>query len=148
MPYKDIEKRRQKAREYSRLWKLRNKDKIKEYNKNKYKTYDIEKRKKWYENTKKWHKANRNYEINRGLKRRYGITLEQKQHMLQSQNNKCMICRKEFNINNLSCIDHNHTNGKVRDILCKNCNFIVGNCLEEINILYKTIEYLKKWEDN
>lgn len=79
------------------------------------------------------------------LKRKYGITIEEFKHKLDSQNNCCTICKVNFNtLNKRPSVDHNHSTGKVRDLLCNNCNTIIGLCNESIEILKNTIEYLVK----
>lgn len=41
-------------------------------------------------------------------------------------------------------IDHNHTTGEVRGLLCSNCNTILGLCNDNIIILQSAISYLNK----
>ena len=85
------------------------------------------------------------------LRKRYGITFKQLDIMIESQNNLCYICGKiecRIRSNGKSrelSVDHNHETGQVRDLLCSKCNLVVGNCDESIEILLKTIEYIKKW---
>lgn len=74
------------------------------------------------------------------LKRRYGITPEKLQEMKYSQNNKCKICEKQ----NELCVDHCHVNGKIRGLLCNNCNAALGMMKENIKIIKNAINYLKK----
>ncbi len=79
------------------------------------------------------------------LVRKYGITLEQKKKMLSCQDNRCKICNKSLNIEydpRDVHVDHNHNNGKVRGILCSKCNTALGAFQENVDILYKAIEYL------
>ena len=40
-------------------------------------------------------------------------------------------------------VDHHHASGKVRGLLCCNCNFVIGHCLENKEILRKAISYLE-----
>jgi hypothetical protein len=55
------------------------------------------------------------------LLRLYHLTLEQIDNMLIAQNHKCAICGKLLT-ETKRCIDHSHTTGKVRGILCVRCN--------------------------
>lgn len=86
-----------------------------------------------------------NYEEdkNRKLKYTYGISLEIYKELLESQNGKCAICGtnstgKRFAFH----VDHDHKTGKVRGLLCSNCNSGIGNLRDDISLLEKAIEYL------
>lgn len=62
-----------------------------------------------------------------GLKRKYGITLEQKRSMAIAQNFSCLICkRRESLFPNGLVVDHCHTSGKIRGLLCSPCNTRLG----------------------
>lgn len=82
------------------------------------------------------------------LKYQYGLTLEQYNGLLTSQDNKCFICKSDFDFNSMGakhpCIDHNHTTGQVRSILCRNCNTALGHAKESISILEAMIYYIKE----
>jgi hypothetical protein len=41
-------------------------------------------------------------------------------------------------------IDHNHTTGKVRGLLCCDCNLLLGYAKDDEKLLAKSIEYLKE----
>lgn len=74
------------------------------------------------------------------LMRRYGLTPEQVQAMLEAQNHVCAICNNPFGLQN---IDHCHKTGKVRGILCVNCNRGLGAFGDNIRNMEKALEYLK-----
>jgi len=82
----------------------------------------------------------------RNLKRQYGITMEQKEQMRIAQNNRCASCGNLFKNWRDVCIDHNHTTGEVRTLLCRKCNAGVGCFDEDINKLQKAINYLEKYQ--
>jgi len=76
-------------------------------------------------------KVNKEVQRRWDLKRRYGITPEIYESMIVSQNNRCLICDVELSEvrrgwTNSPHIDHNHDTGKVRGILCGNCNVLTG----------------------
>ena len=73
----------------------------------------------------------------------YNISLEDYNKMLINQNNKCDICRIGFN--NL-VVDHCHTTGKVRGLLCNGCNSGIGFFKENKVTILNSIEYLNKHE--
>jgi len=79
------------------------------------------------------------------LKFRYNITLEDYDILLKSQNNKCAICESDSPgaKKNRFSIDHDHESGKIRGLLCDNCNVGLGRFNDNINNLIKSIEYLK-----
>lgn len=67
---------------------------------------------------------------------------------MDRQRGCCKICGKSlvnplFNKSDMH-IDHNHTSGVVRGLLCCNCNHLVGVCLEDTSILRNTIEYIEE----
>lgn len=87
--------------------------------------------------TKKWDKNNK-------LKHKFGITLKDYNQMLEDQDYKCKICgihQDEFGKSLI--VDHNHKNGKIRGLLCQNCNIGIGNFRDNIKLLQKTIKYLR-----
>jgi Recombination endonuclease VII len=55
----------------------------------------------------------------------YGITVAQYAEILEAQGNTCAIC-KGTNMALPLCVDHDHETGKVRGILCTNCNLLLG----------------------
>ena len=81
------------------------------------------------------------------LKRKYGITINEYNRMLNSQNNKCAVCNStskgKKNAKYFS-VDHCHTTGKVRGLLCNHCNAGIGNMKDDVVILEKAIAYLRE----
>ncbi len=61
------------------------------------------------------------------IKCAYGITLDQYMEMYDTQNGRCAICgtNQQGNGERLH-VDHNHSTGKVRALLCKHCNHGLG----------------------
>lgn len=82
------------------------------------------------------------------LQRNFGIGLHEYGKMLVSQNGKCAICKQEEtekrngNIKSLA-VDHNHSTGKVRGLLCSSCNTALGKFKEDVEILKNAISYLQ-----
>ena len=76
------------------------------------------------------------------LKYLYGITLDEYNSKLENQGNGCAICGIKIpgGRGTHFYVDHNHTTGKVRDLLCHNCNFILGYAKEDIDILRAVIQ--------
>jgi hypothetical protein len=84
----------------------------------------------------------KNYER---IEKRFGITEEKYNLLLSSQENKCKICGGVNKSGRKLYIDHNHSTGEVRGLLCHNCNFLIGHCKENIEVLEKSIAYLQKY---
>lgn len=75
--------------------------------------------------------------------RQYGLTPEDFLNMVAAQENKCAICRKEMEPGAFR-IDHDHQTGKVRALLCANCNSGLGLFYENVDALQNAIAYLRK----
>ena len=78
----------------------------------------------------------------RYLFKKYGITLEQYNEILQKQDGKCLICKfpaKFFK--RCLAVDHDHRTGVIRGLLCNRCNRQLGwfeSCEDAIKeYLYK-----------
>src|SRR6185437_9382788 len=74
------------------------------------------------------------------LKYKYGLTIEEYKNMLSRQNWACAICERKFG-DMIPNVDHNHKTGKVRELLCFNCNTGLGNLKDDPKIVYKALNY-------
>ncbi len=91
------------------------------------------------------HQANPERTRNNDLKRNYGITLQEHQEMYKNQNGVCAICKGEGDGKwKKLCVDHDHKTGKVRQLLCRNCNMVLGQVGDNANLLEEMIKYLQK----
>lgn len=76
----------------------------------------------------------------------YGITPEVFQEMYDSQDGKCAICDSaiawETDNRNSLHVDHDHSTGWVRGLLCGRCNLAIGQFEDDPDLLTKAIEYL------
>lgn len=78
------------------------------------------------------------------LKYMYGITEAEFQLLHKEQNGLCAICEcANTNGRNLS-VDHCHTTGKVRGLLCENCNRALGLLKEDPAIFLASMAYLAR----
>ena len=80
------------------------------------------------------------------LKKKFNITIEEYDHILESQNHVCKICSQTCTQNHRLSIDHDHTTGKVRGLLCNPCNVGLGRFNDNIDLLDRAIQYLKTSE--
>lgn len=112
------EEQRKKNHEATRKWKLKNKDKVREY-------------------TKNYFRENR---YGRG----YSMRKEEYNSRLAEQNDACKICRSLDPGRKLRrfCIDHDHVTGVIRGLLCHYCNIALGAFKDNPEIMNRAIEYL------
>lgn len=94
-------------------------------------------------------RANRHHERDKELRKLFGIDFGVYQKMLVEQKGVCAICEKaETKIENEKVralsVDHNHTTGAVRGLLCANCNLAIGYACDDVSVLRKAIAYLEK----
>jgi len=81
--------------------------------------------------------------------RRFGLTRKIYQEMFQNQDGKCAICKSEiasYDINGKIkrlYVDHSHSTGKVRGLLCNNCNTAIGHLRDSPELLRKAAQYLE-----
>lgn len=76
------------------------------------------------------------------LKTRYGITQSDYLEMYKLQNGLCAICHKWFE---KLCIDHCHKSGRIRSLLCFNCNTGLGNFKDDLGNLISAVDYLSSY---
>jgi hypothetical protein len=78
------------------------------------------------------------------LKKRYNINIDDWNNLMTIQDNKCAICGEPpQNDNRNLSTDHCHETGKVRGLLCRRCNMGIGYFKDNIDLLQKSIEYLR-----
>ena len=92
---------------------------------------------------KKWREKNPDYAKWHSRKVKYGLTKAQIEAILETQRNCCGICGDILLLNNVH-VDHDHSTGRVRGLLCLCCNSGMGQLRDSIQILEKAIAYLKK----
>lgn len=75
-----------------------------------------------------------------GLKYKYSISTEDFDNLVFRQSGKCAICETEMFPPN---VDHCHTTGKIRGLLCRSCNTGIGFLKDSPKILISAARYLK-----
>ena len=73
------------------------------------------------------------------LKNKYDLTTESYEEMFEEQKGECAICGSSQEV---LVIDHDHTSGDVRALLCDGCNFGLGHFLDDPNRLVRAAEYV------
>lgn len=100
---------------------------------------------------KEWWHANKNnlsFKEKRrwySIKTKFGITKEQYQAILDAQNNCCAICqRHKDEFKKPLYVDHDHSTGVVRGLLCCNCNTFLGAIKDTVEFIDKAKEYVSR----
>jgi hypothetical protein len=81
------------------------------------------------------------------LKRHYGLSIEQYEAMLLSNEGRCEICRVPFDAARAStkcCVDHCHSSGRVRGLICSDCNVGLGFFKDDPQRLIDAVTYLQR----
>lgn len=91
----------------------------------------------------KWIKDNSEYHYLYDIKTKFNLSREDYYTLRDKQDNKCAICGIKPSKQRLH-VDHCHTLGKVRGLLCTNCNRGIGHLQEDIEIFNKAIQYIKQ----
>lgn len=73
---------------------------------------------------------------------KYGLSLKEYDRLVKKADGHCGCCG--IKVEGTLSVDHNHTTGKVRGLVCSSCNSTIGMAKEDVNRLYACIEYLKE----
>lgn len=142
--YRQTEKGKEANRAGMRKWYAKNKDKFREYIRKYSKTEKGRAAQK--KANKKWReKNNEAYRKSHSLamrKMKYGITPMGLDQMICNQLGSCAICNAPF-LNGDFDVDHCHKSMKVRGLLCRACNTVLGRFADSIPRFYAAIEYLR-----
>lgn len=133
MPFADKEK----ERAYRKAYNAKKKEAKREYNKQ----YRIVNKDRLYENLKVWHKNNPLAVKKYVLKRRYKVTVEQYSTLFEKQKGCCAICEAhQSKFKKALHVDHCHESGRIRGLLCVNCNTALGHLKESADMVQQAIE--------
>lgn len=115
-----------------RLWAARNRDQTNA------------KMKAWRETNREHSQA---YTKRYMLNWQYGITPEDLQAMKDACGNRCQACGKDFDSNTKHIhIDHDHETGKIRGMICLNCNSAEGH-LKTAENAWLMYQYMARHEN-
>lgn len=73
-------------------------------------------------------------------KHKYRLTPEQYKKLLEDQLELCAICSEFLDV---PCVDHDHSTGQVRGLLCRNCNRGLGAFKDNTDLLQLAAKYLE-----
>lgn len=145
----------EELKEWQKNHRIENNETLKTYHREKYlrnrdsklkyaKEYKLANKELISQKAKAYRKANPDKVRSQELVQKYGIDLEQYNKMLAEQNNVCFICKQSETIKGQSlAVDHCHTTGKVRHLLCSRCNTSLGSLKEDTSIAEALVEYIK-----
>lgn len=91
-----------------------------------------------------WRERNPTYHRDKALLESYGLTHEEVLKKIEDQGGVCAICGCSMEKPN---VDHSHTTGRVRGILCPQCNMGIGNLKDSPELLEKAAAYLRSHEE-
>ena len=84
----------------------------------------------------------------KNLKRRYSITEEQYNELFDSQCGKCAICgTHQKDLSTKLAVDHIHSTGVIRGLLCYNCNMGLGRFKDSEQLIISALSYLMSHTD-
>lgn len=118
----------------------------------------IQAAKKWCRENRERHNATKRNWVRHNLekhnatrrKSQYGITDSEFQNLFETQKGKCAICGFQFpgqntgDRNSSPHVDHCHTTGKVRGLLCGQCNKGIGALKDSLELVESAVYYLQK----
>lgn len=106
-------------------------------------TWQTENRERYREISREWGQRNPDKRKHEALKRFHGISLSDYLLLSAKQNNLCAICQNPPLGKRTLAVDHDHKTGKIRGLLCGNCNTALGLLKENPSSLLAACEYLK-----
>ena len=97
--------------------------------------------------SQKWRKLHPNASREYLLKSLYNLSIEDFTKLSEKQHNLCAICYQPPKGSKYLYIDHNHKTGKIRGLLCRDCNSALGLFHDNITSLEIAIKYLEEYND-
>lgn len=96
----------------------------------------------------RWRKKSREKRRSYWIHKKYGLTYEEYEKMFNDQQGLCLICDRQISIETTknsvetACVDHCHTTGAVRGLLCNHCNRALGLLEEDPIRIQRLKEYV------
>lgn len=89
-----------------------------------------------------WYARNAEYVRLYKVCHKYNIEPEEFFSWFDIQKGRCAICRKKLTLDKFTHVDHVHSTGEIRGLLCSNCNLGIGMFKENVKFLQSAISYL------
>jgi hypothetical protein len=81
----------------------------------------------------------------------HGITPEEFLQRAKEQHNKCKICLVDLTFDTIkdtkAVMDHCHTTGEKRGVLCYSCNLGLGKFKDNVDAISRAVNYLKEYQN-
>lgn len=145
---------------YSKSWELNNPDRVKAKNKrsnDKRRCEKIAYNRAYYARNAEWLRTSAaayrarfpertRSALRSSLLRRYGLTDADYDRMFEEQGGHCKLCPRPTGSPSVKAlvVDHCHRTGRVRGLLCVNCNTLLGMAGDSIPVLSAAIAYIEK----
>jgi hypothetical protein len=120
-------------------WRQENPEKVKQINQNGYAKRDRATTNK--RNRAKYSAIPTRERLDKRLRRMYGITAEHFDEMMLAQGGACAVCLVVTRL----VVDHNHTTGEVRGLLCHHCNSALGMLKESERSCLNLLAYIQRY---
>lgn len=78
------------------------------------------------------------------LRQKYGISIEQYEMLALTQEYKCAACGDPVIDDVILHVDHDHSTGELRGLLCQGCNLAIGHAKDDPVRLEKAAAYLRR----
>lgn len=72
----------------------------------------------------------------------YGITAEEYRSHLIGQAGRCLVCLRVPE--GPLAVDHDHATGRVRGLLCRNCNSAIGFLRDDPRLMHSAAAYIER----
>lgn len=144
------ELRRQKDRERTAAYRRANPDKVREINRRSREKAKVDPDRvvKLRDYQLRYREKNRETLVAKERERKFGISHAEYAELHQRQGGVCAICKKpetatrNGKVKSLA-VDHCHSTGRIRGLLCADCNTGIGKLKEDRNIFLAAIQYLE-----
>lgn len=131
-------------RRFVRNWNLKNKERVRILQKSYYQRL----RDKYIIASTNWRRKNKSkadfQQYSRVLIREFGITREVFDNIVKLQQGMCELCGIQFQKDDRIDFDHCHKTNKPGGLVHKKCNSLIGLAQDDIELLYKAIDYLSR----
>lgn len=131
-------------------WKKANPEKVKAYSSRYSKTYYAKNKQRILKAVNDWKIKNPTKFRDNQYRAKFGITGSEYDALFTKQNGVCAICKQAETVRHKNgkvyplCVDHCHSSGCIRGLLCQTCNKGLGNFKDSTLFLMNAVEYLQK----